>query len=281
VDEAPKCAVSKISKRGKQAMPDKMDNLSHSRWVPCLALVLVSAGCGGHHYTLFPERHNMLDTAWDIRQATPVPVNAPRELDKHVLPAYLVEPGDVLLVSASDLDSPVRLPGDQPVLPDGTISLGRYGHLVVAGKTIDEIELQVRGLVQAQTRDPGPISVRLVSRQSKVFYVLGEVNAPGAFPLSGREAVLDGILAAGGLNDRASRLDIVLVRPTPPDHCRIVLPVCYREIVQLGDTATNYQLSPGDRIFVPSRTTWEDWFGCRRETAPCASCQMPCSAHGQ
>jgi polysaccharide biosynthesis/export protein len=262
-------------------MSDKLDNPWRWRWVAWFALTLFITGCGANHLTLFPERHNMLESAWEIRQATPVPPNVPRELNKQVLPAYLVEPGDVLLVAATDLDSPVRLPGDQPVLPDGTISLGRYGHLVVAGKSIDEIEAQVRGLVQGQSRDPGPISVRLVSRQSKVFYVLGEVNAPGVFPLSGRETVLDGILAAGGLNERASRLDIVLTRPTPPGHCRVVLPVCYREIVQLGDTATNYQLAPGDRIFVPSRTCWEDWFGCRHETAPCGGCQVPCNGHGE
>jgi polysaccharide biosynthesis/export protein len=263
-------------------MLHKMGNQRSWRWVSLLALVFLCPGCSGNRLTLFPERHNMLESAWQMRQVTPIPPNVPRELDKHVLPAYLVEPGDVLLVAATDLDSAVRLPGDQPILPDGTISLGRYGHLVVAGKTIDEIEGLVRGLVQSQiqSRDPGPISVRLVSRQSKVFYVLGEVNAPGAYPLSGRETVLDGILAAGGLNERASRQDIVLTRPTRPGQCRVVLPVCYREIVQLGDTTTNYQLAPGDRIFVPSRTPREDLFGCRHESAPCGRCQIPCLGHG-
>src|SRR5207244_3519626 len=83
------------------------------------------------------------------------------------------------------------------------------------------------------------------TRVSKVYYVLGEVNAPGSFTLSGRETVLDGILAAGGLNERASRRNIILSRPTHPDSCRVVLPICYYEIVQLGDTSTNYQLAPG------------------------------------
>jgi protein involved in polysaccharide export with SLBB domain len=261
-------------------MPHKMEKSLNWRWTPGIVLAAFSIGCGSNHFTLFPERHNMLESTWQVRQATPIPPNVPRELDKHVLPPYLVEPGDVLLVTASDFDSPVRLPGDQPVLPDGTISLGRFGRPIVAGKTIEEIEAIVRGLVQGQNRDPGPITVRLVSRQSKVFYVLGEVNAPGAYPLSGRETVLDGIIAAGGLNDRASRRDICLSRPSHPDQCRMVLPVCYREIVQLGDTTTNYQLAPGDRIFVPSRTPWEDLFGCRHEKAPCGECQVPCVTQG-
>src|SRR5262249_14033618 len=122
-------------------------------------------------------------------------------------------------------------------LPDGTINLGRYGQLLVAGRTVEEIEIAVRSAVLAQTKDAGPITVRIVTRVSKVFYVLGEVNAPGAFTLAGRETVLDAILVAGGLTDRASRNNIILSRPTVSDGCRVVLPICYNEIVQLGDTS--------------------------------------------
>jgi polysaccharide export outer membrane protein len=137
----------------------------------------------------------------------------------------------------------------------------------------------VAAAVKAQTADTGPINVRLVGRVSKVYYVLGQVNAPGAFPLQGRETVLDGIVAAGGLNTRASRSNIILSRPTAPDGCRIVLPVCYRQIVQLGDTSTNYQLRPGDRVYVPSQTLWEQVFGhdCG-EKKGCAPCKQPQAA---
>src|SRR5262249_4927085 len=151
-------------------------------------------------------------------------------------------PGDVLLVQPVDLDSPVRLPSDQTVLPDGKIDLGRYGRLPVGGKTVEQIEEDVQAAVKAKTPEAGLINVRLVGRASKVYYVLGQVNAPGSFPLQGRETVLDGIVAAGGLNIRASRANIILSRPTAPEGCRVVLPVCYRQIVQLGDTTTNYQL---------------------------------------
>src|SRR5262249_29143624 len=155
--------------------------------------------------------------------------------------------------------------GDQPVMPDGTINLGRYGLLQVAGRTVEQIETALRAVVEAQAKDGkdkeiGPITVRVVTRVSKVYYVLGEVNAPRSLTLNGRETVLDGILAAGGLTDRASRRNLILSRPTRPDGCRIVLPICYREIVQLGDTSTNYQLLPGDRIYVATRGFCEDSF---------------------
>src|SRR5256884_4203509 len=120
------------------------------------------------------------------------------------------------------------------------------------------------------------INVRLVGRNSKVYYVLGQVNAPGSFPLQGRETVLDGIVAAGGLNTRASRSNVILSRPTVPDGCRVVLPVCYRQIVQLGDTTTNYQLQPGDRIYVPAMTFWETLCGKDKdEKKGCSPCDRP------
>jgi polysaccharide export outer membrane protein len=120
------------------------------------------------------------------------------------------------------------------------------------------------------------INVRLIGRNSKVYYVLGQVNAPGSFPLQGRETVLDGLVSAGGLNTRASRSNIILSRPTVPDGCRIVLPVCYRQIVQLGDTTTNYQLQPGDRIYVPAMTFWETLCGeDKDEKKGCSPCNVP------
>jgi protein involved in polysaccharide export with SLBB domain len=247
-------------------------------------VVLGLTGCtssGSNVFSLFPSGHRLIPEARELKAAYPDPLPLPRELDKRVAPPYQVEPGDVLLVQPANLDSPVRLPGDQPILPDGTINLGRYGHPVVAGKTVPQIEAEVRALVEAQTKDAGPITVRLVNRQSKVYYVLGEVNAPGAFPLSGRETVLDAITTAGGLNSRASRKDIILSRPTRPDGCRVVLPICYEEIVQLGDTATNYQVAAGDRIYAPTRHVLDDLCDKMKTCPPCGRPQSPCPFPGE
>jgi protein involved in polysaccharide export with SLBB domain len=255
-----------------------------ARWLLCLTVLLLT-GCSvtpGRGLTLFPSNNRLLDVAKELRQSQSQPADLPRELDKQVLAPYTVEPGDVLFVQLSELDTPIRLPGDQPVLLDGTINLGPYGQLVVAGKTVPAVEADVRAAIQARTKkDPGPVTARVVTRASKVYYVLGEVNAPGTFPLNGRETVLDGIIAAGGLNDKASRRHILLSRPTPACSCRVVLPVCYREIVQLGDTSTNYQLAPGDRIYVPSRTLTEQLFSTKQrdQCGPCggpqSGCQLP------
>jgi protein involved in polysaccharide export with SLBB domain len=226
-------------------------------FLPALCAVLPSLGCSMLGIT--PPAHKLTDTAEMFRQTAGV-AQLPRELNKSLLPAYVVEPGDTLLVLPARLDSPLRLPGDQVVLQDGTIDLGEFGRPVVAGQTVSQIEAEVQRLIAAKAKDKEEslVNVRLVGRVSKVFYVLGEANAPGAFPLSGRETVLDGIIAAGGITRRANTKKVLLSRPTPPDGCRVVLPVCYDNIVQLGDTSTNYQLLPGDRIFIPSKGFRDD-----------------------
>src|SRR5690349_14163192 len=152
-------------------------------WVALLACC--AGGCSsspsGGRLALFPDGLYLIHDAKAIRSTTPPPAEMPRELDKQVSGPYIVEPGDVLLVQPSSLDSPVRLPGDQPVLPDGTIQLGRYGMLYVAGKTAEQIEAEVNAVVRARTKNADQITVRLITRESKVYYVLGEVNAPGVF----------------------------------------------------------------------------------------------------
>jgi protein involved in polysaccharide export with SLBB domain len=247
---------------------------------PVAAITLFLAGCGtgpGNTFALIPEGHRLIPQAKELRAASVEPAALPRELAKQPAPAYVVEPGDVLLVTPADLDSPIRLPGDQPIFPDGTINLGRYGRVPVAGKTIEEAQAAVQQAVEAVNKDAGPITVRVVVRASKVYYVIGEVNAPGAFPLSGRETILDALLAAGGLNDRASRNNITLSRPSPPCGCRTVLPICYQEIVQLGDTSTNYQIQAGDRIYVPTKTCLEQLLPSRQKPCPpCGRPQTPC-----
>ena len=111
-----------------------------------------------------------------------------------------------------------------------------------------------------------------------MFYVLGEVNAPGAYPVTGNDTVLSAITLAGGPTRKASEQNIVLSRPTPPDGCRVVMPVCYTNIVQLGDTTTNYQLRGGDRVFVPSKGTLEGLLPRRCQQTPwaCGRPQVPC-----
>ncbi|HEV3260727.1 MAG TPA: polysaccharide biosynthesis/export family protein, partial [Gemmataceae bacterium] len=126
-------------------------------------LLILATGCSAMslgRLTGYSGAHKLTDTARALRSQATEPAALPRELDKRVSPPITVEPGDVVLILPTDVDSVIRLPGDQAVLPDGTITLGRYGRIVIAGKTLDEIEALVRGQIEAKTKESVGVSVR-------------------------------------------------------------------------------------------------------------------------
>ena len=254
--------------------------------VGCGFLLTVLAGCAtGGGGGFFPAGQELTPQAEHVLDHAPKVAPVARELAKTVPPSYVVEPGDTLLVEAVRFDSPLRFPADQVVQPDGTIDLGRHGRLVVAGRRIEEIETCVQEIVnndpailealeEAELEGPELVNVRLIDPRGSLFYVLGAVNSPGSYPFTGRETVLDAILAAGGLADNARRCEIILSRPTPVGDCRTVLPVCWNEVVQLGDTTTNYQLMPGDRVFVPANGLCDQICSALKHDA-CPRCCYP------
>ena len=245
-----------------------------------LGLFCIFSGCtSSGSFNLWPDQFPLLTQTKEFAASRSLPTNLATENNKSVLPVYYIEPGDELLIEQLDLESETRLPGDQKVLVDGTIDLGAFGRLQVAGMTIESIETAIESQITSASEKREQINVRLLESNSAIIYVLGEVGSPGAYPLTGRETVLDGILKAGGLTSKASPCEIILSRPTDPCDCRVVLPICYRQIVQMGDTKTNYQLQPGDRIVVGSRGLFEELaFWKQRQSCErcgCSACSEP------
>jgi polysaccharide export outer membrane protein len=179
-----------------------------------------------------------------------------RELDKVTMPRYVVEPPDELEVSIRP-QPPDWTPGPLTVQQDGVINLGFAGDVYVVGLTLPEVELKIAqqltmaAMVQNTKPDqPYRVSVRLANVQSKYYYVMGTVATQGRFPIKGNETVLDAILQAG-LKSNSLPEKAYLVRPHPPGAMDQVLKIDWCGIRERGDTLTNYQLFPGDRVIVP------------------------------
>lgn len=203
-------------------------------------------------------------------QIARVPI--PRELNKMSMPEYVVSPPDLLVVEVLEALPGRPITGERLVRPDGTITLGFYGDLYVNGLTVKEIKEKVvihlrnyltddvLGLivynekgdrVDIEPSESDRIFVDVAAYNSQVYYVQGDVAAPGRLPITGNETVLDALNYAGGLIPTASVPNVRLVRPAPPGTCTPqVLPINVAAIIQTGDTTTNYQLMPGDRIYV-------------------------------
>ena len=191
---------------------------------------------------------------------------APHELGKVNLPPYVIEPPDILLIEASPekkLDQPIA--GQHLVRPDGTVNLGYNGSVRVSGLTLDEArEAVYRHLLdRLKEADPGndlkpnKVNVDVIAYNSKVFYVVMDGAGYGEqvirIPVTGNETVLDALGQLNGLPPMASKRHIWVARRTPGDGIgNQILPVDWIGITQHGATATNYQVMPGDRIYVMS-----------------------------
>ena len=73
-------------------------------------------------------------------------------------------------------------------------------------------------------------------------------------PVTGSECVLDALGNTFGLPSMASKRNIWVARRTPhPDQPWQILPVDWIGITERGITTTNYQIMPGDRIYVKAQ----------------------------
>ena len=74
-------------------------------------------------------------------------------------------------------------------------------------------------------------------------------------PITGKETVLDAITQVGGLSPVSSK-KVWIARPVPGSvGCEQHLPVDWDAIAHGASTATNYQLMPGDRVFIAENDT--------------------------
>jgi len=94
----------------------------------------------------------------------------------------------------------------------------------------------------------------VLSYNSKVYYVItqgaGFGDAVYRLPVTGNETVLDAISQIEGLQPHSSE-QMWIARPSPAGAPHMqVLPVDWNAITQGAVTNTNYQLLPGDRIYL-------------------------------
>lgn len=147
-----------------------------------------------------------------------------------------------------------QIKGEHLVRPDGTIGLGIYGSVFVAGLTLDQAKAALESHLSRYLLKP-EVSVDVFSYNSKVFYVITDGGGYGEqvypIPSTGNECVLDALGKIGGLPVVASKRRIWVARPAPAGHGPDqTLAVNWEAIAQGANTTTNYQMLPGDRLYV-------------------------------
>ncbi|HID28397.1 MAG TPA: polysaccharide export protein [Desulfobacterales bacterium] len=174
--------------------------------------------------------------------AETAPVNATGNTQKA---NYLIGPGDVLEVlvwKEPDISRTVR------VRPDGKISLPLADDVQASQSTLLQVKKRITEALSAYVDHPS-VYVMLQENNSKRFYIVGKVNAPGQYVLEKDTTVLQAVAMARGLGEWANKDDIIILRRGPQGQFRIEFD--YDRVVSGKDIKQNIFLNPDDLIIVP------------------------------
>jgi polysaccharide biosynthesis/export protein len=143
-----------------------------------------------------------------------------------------------------------ELSSNYRVRPDGFISMPLIGEIHAAGKTPETLGQEVQELLSKGgfLRNPN-VTIQVMAVNSRKYYITGEVNRTGSFPLVVPTTVLEALSQAGGFHDFANKSKITILRINPggkPQTFRFN----YKEVIKGKNLKQNIQLEPGDQIIV-------------------------------
>jgi polysaccharide biosynthesis/export protein len=177
--------------------------------------------------------------------ATPAtnPPSAPATRSANTTPDYRLVPGDKLRI---EVYRDAQLSQSLQVRPDGKITMPLIGDVPAEGRTSTELRDALVTALKEYNTNP-VVTVIVVETVPPVFYVMGEVNAPGTFPIKGRVSAVQALAMAGGFKDFAKTKDISVLRKTNTG--QQTLKFNYKDA--LKGTGEAIFLQPGDTIIVP------------------------------
>lgn len=171
----------------------------------------------------------------------PAPARGPEQVEGD----YVIGPGDVLQIFVWKEPDLTR---DVTVRVDGKITVPLLGDLTAAGRTPQQLGADL-GKALGRFLSSPQVTLGVSQANSSRFYVMGQVNTPGVFPLAGRVSVLQGLALAGGLREFAKADGIQIIRVS--QGTQTFVPVNYKKLEDGRDISQNILLRPGDTILVP------------------------------
>lgn len=183
--------------------------------------------------------------------------------DEYVPPeTYLIQPNDNLYVRVSTPDPTISeifnaMPGtttmggggemtqliSYPVHLDGTIVMPYIGVIEVSGKTLSEARATIEEELVGYVSDAS-VTVRLVNNYVSI---LGDVNAPGMYPIyKDRLNIYQALAMAGDVSLYGNRYKLKVVRQTPKESVIKEFNLTDENIVD----SEFYYVMPNDVIYV-------------------------------
>jgi polysaccharide export outer membrane protein len=163
-------------------------------------------------------------------------VAAPVDPDK-----YQIGPEDLLFVRVwrePDFTLPVA------VRPDGKITMPLIGEVRAGGQSPLQLTAALKQMLTQYLNNPD-VNVFVTEVRSKKFYIDGEMNRPGAFPLVTPTSVLEALSRGGGFREFANTKKIRVLRAGQ------VRRFNYKAVTKGKHLEQNIAVENGDHIIVP------------------------------
>jgi polysaccharide export outer membrane protein len=157
--------------------------------------------------------------------------------------SYKIGVGDVLHISV--WEEP-QFTEAAVVRPDGMISIPLVSEVTVAGLTPESAEKMLTARLEKYVHKPR-VTVVVQEIHSRMVYITGEVQRPGAYPLIDTMNVVQLISRSGGLTDFAKSKQVYVLRAGSGTRIK----VDYRKLLKGQSPEQNLELVPGDTVVVP------------------------------
>jgi protein involved in polysaccharide export with SLBB domain len=155
---------------------------------------------------------------------------------------YQLGPGDVLNLNVWGA---VNFRQELTVGRTGDLAIPKIGPVRVWGLPFDKAQAAVKEALSRSYRNY-EMSLTLGKLRSIQVYVVGEVEAPGNYPVSSLATVINALAAAGGPSRNGSLRAVRITRGS-----QTVATVDLYDMLLSGDRNKDVQLQNGDTIFVP------------------------------
>jgi polysaccharide export outer membrane protein len=154
---------------------------------------------------------------------------------------YKIGPSDILSIRVWNEE---KFSGPVAVHQDGKITLPLLGDIQAGDLTPVQVQDNVTKALTKYVVKP-LVTVVVQEVGSKKYYLDGEVNHPGEFPLVVPTTILEAISKAGGLQEFANSKKIYVLRGDKR------IPFNYKDVLRGKHMEQNIRLEPGDHIVVP------------------------------
>ena len=147
------------------------------------------------------------------------------------------------------------------VAPDGKIYFDLLPGIDVWGMTLGQAKARMEQEMAKYVREPPQVSLVLRDVESKRFWILGRVQAPGVYAMASPLTVLEAVSLAGGTMSLTSFRDqeVAGIGEELADlkHSFILrqgrlLPVDMERLLKEGDLSQNIYLQPDDFVYFPA-----------------------------